>query len=137
MSLPLLGFEVPVYIALCLSGSAVSGVTLGWASFSVMLGQAPDPAQAGAWSFYGILISAIVVLFSTMALCVRWFVTYWLKAQQDMNDKMVSAMNASTDACKENTRVTLKQNEWFDSLTKEHLMRLEYPGAKPRTNGND
>jgi len=132
MSLPFLHIEAPLYVAWCILGSVVSSIPVGIGVFRAMLGQLPDPNVTGSWSFYGVLIAAIIVLFSCGIVFIRWFFSFWLKKQEDMNDKTVQAMLAMAKALDKNTDVTNKQNDWFDKFAQEGLREhLGFPKKLP------
>lgn len=135
MSLPFVNIDVPMYIGWCVFGTITSAVPVLAAAIKAVLGQLPNPNDAGAWSFYGVLIVAIVVLFGCMVTALRWFFGYWMREQKDMWSclreviKENSSSNlAVAEAVRKNTEVTSKQNEWFDQHARGSLERaLTFP----------
>jgi hypothetical protein len=123
--------------AMYIIGTVVSLATLTWGGITSILGQAPipDPTTAGAWSFYGVLIVAIIVLFLCMCAMARWFANFWLKKQEDMQKEMtdshslVSKSNQDVaGALRKLTDVVERQNEWFDQVYRDDIKhRLSSP----------
>lgn len=80
-------------------------------------GLIPSPEEAGRWPIYGVLVSAIVVLFISIAGILKWVAT-----------KQLAAQSASTAAISENSKVLEKvvetldrQNAWFTDFGKSAL----------------
>lgn len=80
------------------------------------------PDVTAEWPLYGVLISAIIVLFLSIAGILRWVATKWLANQA-----------ATTTAIVENSQALRKvadsletQNKWFEEFGKTALhMHLE------------
>lgn len=145
MSLPFIHIDAPMYIFWCLAGNLASVITTGWGFAQIAIGELPDPNTAGAWSFYGVLIIAIIVLFSTFVISARWFFGYWLKKQEEMvrrqeisEEKMIQALDGHTTSnhavasnLATNNHLTSKQIEWFERFAAES-MKLNFPGRRPK-----
>lgn len=81
------------------------------------------PDVTAEWPIYGVLISAVIVLFLSTAGILRWVATKWLSQQA-----------ATTTAIVENSQALCKvastletQNKWFEEFGKSALqMHLDH-----------
>lgn len=113
--------EMPAYVQLAMSAGAAAALALADVAYQAMTGQVPSPEQAGQWSFYGVLIVAVIVLFGSLASVIYWVATKGLKAFQDLTQAM-EKMNETLD----------KQNDYFDEIAKNAVRSaLTSPPAKP------
>lgn len=130
--------DLPMSVLSYLGGIMASLATLTWASFMAMFGQFTDPTIANSWPFYGVLIVAIIVLFLCGMAGLRWFVTHWQTKQEQMCNMVSEAFKeqaksnqAVANAVHENTKVTSKQNDWFEQFAKDSLKgHLPFPPKK-------
>lgn len=134
MSLPFFSTDLPVHVILCMWGFIASAPTVIAGIFKLFIGTLPDPSVTGSWSFYGVLIAAIIVLFSCGIVSIRWFFGYWLKRQEDFHSVMIATIDKNTlsnhavaEATNRNTEVTKKSNEWFEDLTRDGFKQLNFP----------
>lgn len=97
--------QIPNHVIAAMSAGAASAVALADVAWQALTGQIPGPEQAGQWSFYGVLIVAIIVLFTSLASVVWWGATKALKAFQDL----AAALNRVNDTLE-------KQNDYFDEV---------------------
>lgn len=112
-------------IATIIGGGCISILLTG--SFQLLAqGPIPDPNTAGSWSFYGILIVAIVVLFVTGIGFLQWFARVWLKKQEEMQGQANSALKEQaaandrlTQAIDKNTEATREQKLFFDHVLQD------------------
>jgi len=102
-------------------------------------GLIPAPEDAAMWPFYGVLITAIIVLFLSIAGILRWVSTKWMQQQQTTNT-VISEINATLQRLVTSTD---HQNKWFEEFGKHALqMQLDHAqlsvhtqqqeGRKPR-----
>lgn len=77
----------------------------------------PTPDVAAGWPLYGVLITAIVVLFLTIGAILRWVATRWL-AQQEANNKIISNMDSTL---RKSVETNERMIEWFEEFGKEAL----------------
>lgn len=102
--------EIPGPIIAAMSAGAASAIALAEIAWQALTGQVPSPEQAGQWSFYGVLIVAIVVLFTTLASVIWWIATKGLQAFQELTTAM-NKLNETTE----------KQVEYFDDIAKQAM----------------
>jgi len=114
--------DIPTYVQFAMSTGAASILALANTTWRFMTGQIPDPHEAGEWSFYGVLIVAIIVLFTSLASVIYWVATKGFKAFQDLTEAM-EKMNNTLD----------KQNDYFDDIAKNAVRSaLTTSTAKPQ-----
>lgn len=77
----------------------------------------PLPNEAAEWPFYGVLISAIIVLFLSVAGILRWVATKWL-AQQAVT---TAAIVENSETLKKVSETLERQNAWFTDFGKSAL----------------
>ena len=77
----------------------------------------PLPNEAAEWPFYGVLISAIIVLFLSVAGTLRWVATKWL-AQQAVT---TAAIVENSETLKKVSETLERQNAWFTDFGKNAL----------------
>jgi hypothetical protein len=82
-----------------------------------MAGIVPDPSDAAGWPFYGVLITAIVILGLSIAGILRWVATKWMQQQQATNS-VISEINATLQRLVVSTD---HQNKWFEDFGKDAL----------------
>lgn len=112
--------DIPTYVQVAMSGGAAAALALADVAWQAITGQVPSPAEAGQWSFYGVLIVAVIVLFSSLAAVIYWVATKGLKAFQDLTDAMAK-VNDTLE----------KQNDYFDEIAKGAVRSaLTTPGTK-------
>lgn len=99
--------EMPAYVQIAMSSGAAAALALADVAWQAITGQVPSPAEAGQWSFYGVLIVAVIVLFTSLAAVIYWVATKGLKAFQDLTDAMAK-VNDTLE----------KQNDYFDEIAK-------------------
>lgn len=99
--------DIPTYVQVAMSGGAAAALALADVAWQAITGQVPSPAEAGQWSFYGVLLVAVIVLFSSLAAVIYWVATKGLKAFQDLTDAMAK-VNDTLE----------KQNDYFDEIAK-------------------
>ena len=80
-------------------------------------GLIPAPNEAAEWPFYGVLISAIIVLFLSVAGILRWVATKWL-AQQAVT---TAAIVENSETLKKVSETLERQNAWFTDFGKNAL----------------
>lgn len=90
----------------------------------------PLPNEAGEWPFYGVLISAIIVLFLSVAGILRWVATKWL-AQQAVT---TAAIVENSETLKKVSETLERQNAWFSEFGKNALQfQFDYARASVHT----
>ncbi len=94
--------DMPAYVQAAMATGAAAVLALADVAWQAMTGQVPSPQEAGEWSFYGVLIVAVIVLFTSLASVIYWVATKGLKAFQDLTQAM-EKMNETLD----------KQNDYF------------------------
>jgi cell division protein FtsL len=99
--------QIPAHILAAMSAGAASVLALADVAWQVLVGQVPGPEQAGQWSFYGVLIVAVIVLFTSLASVIWWVATKGLQAFQDLT----TALSKVNDTLE-------KQNDYFDEVAK-------------------
>lgn len=127
--------DLPMSVLSYLGGIMASLATLTWASFMAVFGQFTDPTVANSWPFYGVLIVAIIVLFVCGLAGLRWFVNHWQTKQDQMCSMIAEAFKeqaksnqAVVSAVNENSKVTSKQNDWFEQYAQDALKgHLTFP----------
>jgi polyferredoxin len=102
--------EIPTPIVALMSAGLASAMTLAEMAWHAFTGQVPSPEQAGQWSFYGVLIVAIVVLFTSLASVIWWGAT-----------KMLDTLNSLTEALHKLNETSEKQVEYFDDIAKQAM----------------
>lgn len=102
--------EIPAPILAAMSAGLASAMTLAEMAWHAFTGQVPSPEQAGQWSFYGVLIVAIVVLFTSLASVIWWVATKGLQVVQDLTAAL-NRLNETTE----------KQVEYFDDIAKQAM----------------
>lgn len=102
--------DIPGPIIAAMSAGLASVIALAEIGWQAMTGQVPSPEQAGQWSFYGVLIVAIVVLFTTLASVIWWIATKGLQAFQELTTAL-NKLNETTE----------KQVEYFDDIAKQAM----------------
>jgi p-aminobenzoyl-glutamate transporter AbgT len=113
--------DMPAYVQTAMATGAAAVLALADVAWQAITGQVPSPEQAGQWSFYGVLIVAVIVLFSSLASVIYWVATKGLKAFQDLTQAM-EKMNETLD----------KQNDYFDEIAKNAVRSaLTTPPARP------
>lgn len=100
--------DIPAFILAAMSAGAASAIALAEIGWQALTSQVPSPEQAGQWSFYGVLIVAIVVLFSSLATVIWWVATKGVQILQDL-----------TSALHKLNETTEKQVEYFDDIAKQ------------------
>lgn len=86
-------------------------------------GLIPAPEDAAMWPFYGVLITAIIVLFLSIAGILRWVSTKWMQ-QQSATNTVISEINATLQKLVASTD---HQNRWFEEFGKNALqMQLDH-----------
>lgn len=86
-------------------------------AFGAMEFAVPSPETTGNWSFYGILICAIIVLGLCIAFILRWVATTWLKSQADgfmVLTRLEEALSRHTEALNKNT-------QWFEKVAQNFV----------------
>lgn len=99
--------DMPTYVQTAMAGGAAAVLALADVAWQAITGQVPSPEQAGQWSFYGVLIVAVIVLFGCLASVIYWVATKGLQAFQELTAAM-KKMNETLD----------KQNDYFDEIAK-------------------
>jgi cytochrome c-type biogenesis protein CcmH/NrfG len=102
--------HIPTYILAALSTGLASAMALAEMAWHAFTGQVPSPEQAGQWSFYGVLIVAVIVLFSSLATVIWWGAT-----------KMLDTLNSLTEALHKLNETSEKQVEYFDDIAKQAM----------------
>jgi hypothetical protein len=102
--------EIPAPIVALMSAGLASAMALAEMAWHAFTGQVPSPEQAGQWSFYGVLIVAIVVLFTSLASVIWWVATKGLQVVQDLTAAL-NRLNETTE----------KQVEYFDDIAKQAM----------------
>lgn len=97
-------------VAVWVSSLFLSTVTLTWGA--AMEFAMPGPETTGQWSFYGVLICAIIVLFFCLGLVLRWVATTWLQ-RQEKSDNILMSLKDSIDR---NTDASNKSIQWFEKV---------------------
>lgn len=100
--------DIPGPILAAMASGAASVLALADVAWQAITGQVPSPEQAGQWSFYGVLIVAVIVLFTSLATVIWWVATKGLQAFQDL-----------TQALHKLNETTEKQVEYFDDIAKQ------------------
>jgi hypothetical protein len=100
--------EIPTYIVAAMSAGMASVLALADVAARVLMGQIPSPDQAGQWSFYGVLIVAIIVLFTTLATVIWWGASRGLDALTNL-----------TEALHKLNETSEKQVDFFDDIAKQ------------------
>lgn len=100
--------DIPGHILGAMSAGAASALTLAEIAWQVLTGQVPSPEQAGQWSFYGVLIVAVIVLFTSLTTVIWWGATKGLETLQNL-----------TEALKNVNETLERQNEFFDDVAKQ------------------
>jgi polyferredoxin len=100
--------DIPTHIQAAMAAGAASVLALADMAMMIIGGQIPSPEQAGQWSFYGVLIVAIIVLFTTLATVIWWGAT-----------KGLNALTNLTDALHKLNETSEKQVEFFDDIAKQ------------------
>lgn len=100
--------DIPGPILAAMASGAASALALAEIAWQAITGQVPSPEQAGQWSFYGVLIVAIIVLFTSLATVIWWVATKALPILQEL----VSALHRLNET-------TEKQVEYFDDIAKQ------------------
>lgn len=106
--------HVPPDLVTYISGMFVASGAL---VATTVQGIIPLPDAAAEWPFYGVLISAIIVLFLSIAGILRWVATKWL-AQQAVT---TAAIVENSEALKKVGETLEKQNAWFTDFGKNAL----------------
>lgn len=106
--------EMPAYVQTAMATGAAAVLALADVAWQAMTGQVPSPEQAGQWSFYGVLIVAVIVLFSSLASVIYLVATKGLKAFQDLTD----ALGGVKESMKKVNDTLEKQNDYFDEIAK-------------------
>jgi hypothetical protein len=104
--------QIPSYVYGCIAGAATSIITLTMLSLKFLLGQIPNPSEANEWSFYGILIIAIVALSLFILALLRWGATVVL----DCINKNTEAMSKISNSIDKVNSSLSKQEEFFEGL---------------------
>jgi cytochrome c-type biogenesis protein CcmH/NrfG len=102
--------EIPAPILAAMSAGLASAMALAEMAWHAFTGQVPSPEQAGQWSFYGVLIVAVIVLFSSLATVIWWGAT-----------KMLDTLNSLTEALHKLNETSEKQVEYFDDIAKQAM----------------
>lgn len=98
-----------------LTAMGVSFTTLVWGSVAEFA--LPTPETTGNWSFYGVLLCAIIILGLSLGFVLRWVAVTWLKSQSETN-MVLSELRASMDA---NTEAVSRSNQWFEKLVQNFV----------------
>ena len=104
--------EHPCHLAWAGMGSVASAA--GIAATTVMA-DVPTPLEAGKWPFYGVLLFFVIVLASTIAYMVRWYVKDQL-VRQERTEAVIAANTAAINHHRESLE---KVNEFWDELGKD------------------
>lgn len=99
--------EIPGPVQAAMSTGLASAIALAW---QALTGQVPSPEQAGQWSFYGVLIVAVIVLFTSLATVIWWVAT-----------KGVQVIKELTEALHKLNETIEKQVEYFDDIAKQAM----------------
>lgn len=102
--------DIPGPILAAMASGAASVLALADVAWQAITGQVPSPEQAGQWSFYGVLIVAVIVLFTSLATVIWWVATKGLQAFQDLTQAL-DKLNETTE----------KQVEYFDDIAKQAM----------------
>jgi hypothetical protein len=106
--------EMPTYVQIAMSSGAAAVLALADVAWQAMTGQVPSPAEAGQWSFYGVLIVAVIVLFTSLAAVIYWVATKGLKTLSELAD----ALAGVKDSMSKVNDTLEKQNDYFDEIAK-------------------
>lgn len=102
--------EIPGPVLAAMSTGLASVIALAEIAWQALTGQVPSPEQAGQWSFYGVLIVAVIVLFTSLATVIWWVATKGVQVIQEL-----------TDALHKLNETTEKQVEYFDDIAKQAM----------------
>lgn len=91
--------------------------TLSLMAVNLMFAQVPTPDVTHNWSFYGVLISAIVALAVSLGWVLRWVAVTWLTEQRENRDVMEKLVNASQKQTESNVKVLA----WLEEFAKEMI----------------
>ena len=97
-----------------LAGASSVGI-LAQGAWRFVVGQVPDPNLAGSWSFYGILIVAIIVLFTSLATVIAWVATKGLNILREV----VSALKDLREGIGKVGESVDRTNEFMDSVGRD------------------
>jgi len=100
--------EIPAPILAAMSAGLASAMALAEMAWHAFTGQVPSPEQAGQWSFYGVLIVAVIVLFTSLATVIWWVATKGVQVIQEL-----------TEALHKLNETSEKQVEYFDDIAKQ------------------
>jgi hypothetical protein len=100
--------DIPGPVLAAMASGAASALALVEIAWQALTGQVPSPEQAGQWSFYGVLIVAVIVLFTSLATVIWWVATKALPILQEL----VSALHKLNET-------TEKQVEYFNDIAKQ------------------
>ncbi len=100
--------EIPGPVLAAMSTGLASVIALAEIAWQALTGQVPSPEQAGQWSFYGVLIVAVIVLFTSLATVIWWVATKGVQVIQEL-----------TDALHKLNETSEKQVEYFDDIAKQ------------------
>lgn len=89
------------------------------------IAQIPTPDATGQWSFYGVLLSAIIALALSLAWVLRWVATTWMKELRESRD----VMRDIAEAAKKQTESNMKVLALMEDFTKE-ILRMGLDSAK-------
>lgn len=120
--------DIPTYVQVAMSGGLAAALALAEVGLRAVTGQVPSPDVAGQWSFYGVLIVAVIVLFSSLAAVIYWVATKGLRALSDLAATLSGVQESMT---KVNDTLE-KQNDYFDEIAKGAVRSaLTTPNGKP------
>lgn len=95
----------------------LSSATMVVSTVQAFLAQIPLPADTGAWSFYGVLISSNIALAVALAWVLRWVGNTWIKEQREIAKLMTSLLEASNRQIESNNHVL----RWMEDLVKASI----------------
>jgi hypothetical protein len=117
--------DIPQDIACAFLTIFASIGTLAAMMAKAFIAQIPTPDATGQWSFYGVLLSAVIALALSLAWVLKWVATTWMSELRESRD----VMRDIADAAKKQTESNMKVLELMEDFTKEFL-RLGLDSAK-------
>lgn len=96
-------------------GILASVGTLSLMAVKLFIAQVPTPDVTHNWSFYGVLISAIIALAVSLGWVLRWVAVTWLSEQRENRQVMERLVSASQKQTESNLEVL----KWLDEVAKD------------------